>query len=66
MAAIISKALRDEVLSAARAKHAQATAVLTALYRERARAATRKRDIPYDSGVERRIDVMMERQLRLS
>ncbi|WP_327210148.1 hypothetical protein [Rhizobium leguminosarum] len=66
MGAIISKALRDEVLSAARAKHAKASSDLTEMYREHAKRAARTTGVPCGPDVERRIDAMVERQLRLS
>jgi hypothetical protein len=66
MTATISESLYDEVMASARSKHAGATATLKEMYREHAMAWAAENGREYGPETEHSIDVLVERQLRLS
>lgn len=66
MAVIISAALRREVLGAARAKHADALATLTAMYTAHGKEAFRRSKKVWTSEHDEKIAATVARQLKLN
>jgi hypothetical protein len=65
MTAIISTALRDEVLASARAKHASATATLISLYTTHAKGTAKRMKRKWTSQDDQRVREFVARQLAL-
>ncbi|TLX17011.1 hypothetical protein [Rhizobium sp. MHM7A] len=65
MTVIISKALRDEVLSSARAKHASATATLVSLYTAHGKQAAKRLKRKWTADDDQKVRTVVARQLAL-
>lgn len=65
MTAIISKALRDEVIASARAKHPSATATLISLYTTHGKGAAKRMKRKWTSDDDRRVREFVARQMAL-
>jgi hypothetical protein len=65
MTVIISKALRDEVLASARAKHSTAVATLITLYTAHAKRTAKLRKQKWTPAEDQKILTMVTRQLAL-
>jgi hypothetical protein len=65
MTVIISKALRDEVLSSARAKHASATAILISMYTAHGKAAAKRLKRKWTQSDDLKVHAVVARQLAL-